>query len=477
MPLFLGVDMGTSSLKACVIDGEGHAAARAKVPSETLSPAPGMYEVDGEACWWRGFLSLCGEISRSVPLSDIAGICVSSVCGSFIPVDGEGRQTHNAILYGIDRRAVKQAEELNEKYGPELAARLGGSFTTHSVFPKILWLREHCPEVFAESDYFLEPNNFVTFRLTGKQAWDYPSAAGTTLVDRPALEWPRDLFAAEGVDPDRFPPLRWPLSVLGRTTAGAARETGLPEGIPVAVGACDINAEAAAATAFFPGDCVVVFGSTVSMLLTTDTPLEVPGFVSGMSLLEGTYRIGAATASGSRFLQWMNRTFRSGDPEREQSPTGILILPWLDGARTPFHNPDGKMTFTGIDGTATPERLIRAGREALGYELSFLLSKIGEFRPVPDVLDVSGGLCNDRILMGIISSITGRKLRLHRDVDASYGDALLAAAASGFLPPEELKDMGGGGTMVFPDRTLHEKFLPWYRRFRDLAENRGTARS
>lgn len=138
-------------------------------------------------------------------LSDIAGICVSSVCGSFIPVDGEGRQTHNAILYGIDRRAVKQAEELNEKYGPELAARLGGSFTTHSVFPKILWLREHCPEVFAESAYFLEPNNFVTYRLTGKQAWDYPSAAGTTLVDRPALEWPRDLFAAEGVDPDRFP--------------------------------------------------------------------------------------------------------------------------------------------------------------------------------------------------------------------------------------------------------------------------------
>jgi xylulokinase len=133
------------------------------------------------------------------------------------------------------------------------------------------------------------------------------------------------------------------------------------------------------------------------------------------------------------------------------------------------------MTFTGIDGTATPERLIRAGREALGYELSFLLSKIGEFRPVPDVLDVSGGLCNDRILMGIISSITGRKLRLHRDVDASYGDALLAAAASGFLPPEELKAMGGG-TMVFPDRTLHEKFLPWNRRFRDLAENGGVTR-
>jgi len=476
VPLFLGLDMGTSSLKACVIDGEGHTAARAKVPSETLSPEAGMYEVDGETCWWRGFLSLCGEISHSVPLSDIAGICVSSVCGSFIPVDGQGRQTHNAILYGIDRRAAKQAEELNEKYGPQLAARLGGPFTTHSVFPKILWLKERCPDVFHRTAFFLEPNNFVTFRLTGERAWDFPSAAGTTLVDRPALEWPGDLFAAEGVDPARFPPLRWPLSVLGRVTAGAARETGLPEGIPVAVGACDINAEAAAARAFFPGDCVVVFGSTVSLLLTTETPAEIPGFVSGMSLLEGTFRIGAATASGSRFLQWMNRTFRSEDPEREQSPTGILILPWLDGARTPFHNPEARMTFNGMDGSATPGRMIRAGREALGYELSFLLSRIGEVRAVPDVLDVSGGLCNDRTLMGIISSITGKKLRLHRDVDASYGDALIAASASGFLPPEELKAMGGGGTMVFPDRALHEKFLPWSRRFRNLAENGGMTR-
>ncbi|MBL3539061.1 FGGY family carbohydrate kinase [Aminivibrio sp.] len=476
MPLFLGVDMGTSSLKACVIDGEGHTAARAKVPSETLSPEAGMYEVDGEKCWWRGFLSLCGEISRSVPLSEIAGICVSSVCGSFIPVDGQGRQTHNAILYGIDRRAVEQADGLNAKYGPKLAARLGGPFTTHSVFPKILWLKKHRPDVFSKTAFFIEPNNFVTYRLTGERAWDFPSAAGTTLVDRPVMEWPRDLFDGEGVDPARFPPLRWPLSVLGRVTAGAGRETGLPEGIPVAAGACDINAEAAAAKAFFPGDCVVVFGSTVSLLLTTERPAEVPGFVSGMSLLEGTFRIGAATASGSRFLQWMNRTFRAGDPEGEKSPTGILILPWLDGARTPFHNPEARMTFSGMDSSVTPGRMIRAGREALGYELSFLLSRIGEVRSVPDVLDVSGGLCNDRTLMGIISSITGKKLRLHRDVDASYGDALLAAAASGSLSPERLKTMGGEGTMVFPDRGLHEKFLSWNRCFRELAENGGTTR-
>lgn len=472
MPLFLGVDMGTSSLKAVILDEKGVVRARARIAGSTLSPCKDWFEVDGEKCWWRGFLALCVEVGRTAPLSEVRGVCVSSVCGSFIPVDKSGIQTHNAILYGIDRRAVEQAARLNGKYSQNFFDRIGGPFTAHSVFPKILWFKEHCPEAFAKTFFFLEPNNFVTFRLTGTTAWDFPSAAGTALVDRDSMGWPLDLFEEERVPPSRFPSLRWPLSVLGRVTGGASKATGLPEGIPVATGACDINAEAAAAGAFLPGDCVTVFGSTVSMLLTTASPVQVPGFVSGMSLLEGTYRVGAATSSGSRFLQWMTQTFRPGDPETEESPTGILILPWLDGARTPFHEPGAKMTFWGMDSASSPERLLRAGREAMGYELEYLFSKVEEGVSLPEVIDVSGGLCNDKPLMGLVSSIMGRRLRLHPSVDASFGDAILAAAASGFLPKDELKRAGKNGTIIFPDPALHEKYEPWQQRFRELAEKK-----
>lgn len=470
MPLFLGVDLGTSYLKACVSDEKGRVFAREKAPSETLSPAPGHYEVDGMKCWWRGFLSLCGKISKSLPLSEIAGVCVSSVCGSFIPVDRDGLQTHNAILYGIDRRAARQVDRLNNKYGPELFRRIGGPFTSHSVFPKILWLKEERPEVFGKTALFIPPNNYLSRQLTGMSAWDFPSAAGAALIDREAMEWPWALFESENIPRNLFPPLSWPFSVLGRVTGEAASRTGLPEGIPVAAGACDINAEAVAVKAIFPGDCVAAFGSTVSLLLTTGSPVQIPGFISGMSLLEGTFRVGAATASGSRFLQWMGKIFGSIEMDGESSPTGVIILPWLDGARTPLHNPAAKMAFFGMDSLTTPALMLLAGREALGYELSFILSKIEKNHPMPDMIDVSGGLCNDLRLMELISSITGKALRIHRDVDASYGDALIAAAACGLLPPERLETMKEGGDTVFPDGALHKKFIPLKERFAEKAE-------
>ena len=96
---------------------------------------------------------------------------------------------HDAILYGIDKRASRQIERLNRRYGASLADRLGGMFTTHSILPKAIWLKEERPDAFRRTKYFMEPNNFVTFRLTGERAWDYPSAAAAGLVDREKLTW------------------------------------------------------------------------------------------------------------------------------------------------------------------------------------------------------------------------------------------------------------------------------------------------
>lgn len=469
MSLFLGVDMGTSSLKAAVLDESGEVHARARREAVMESPRKDWYEVDGEKYWWQGFIFLCRELSRSISLASIEGVCVSSVCGSFVPVDEKGKAVSRAILYGIDRRAVEQIARLNERWKDRLDA-LGGQFTTHSIFPKILWLKEERPEVFVKTAFFLEPNNFVTYRLTGERAWDYPSAAGAGLVDRSLPGWPTDLFEAEGIPVAAFPPLQWPLSKLGTITSSASKITGLPKGIPVAAGACDINAEAAAARAFHPGDCVTVFGSTISMLLTTKVPVSLPGFISGMSLLENTYRIGAATSSGSRFLQWMNRTVAAEKPQETEQPTGILILPWLDGSRTPFHDPTAKMAFWGMDSSTSPELLLRAGRESLGYELGILFDMAAGAAPFPEVTDVSGGVCNDRELMELISSITGRILRIHPDVDASFGDALLAAAVAGVISEEEFKTAGNMGSVILPDLKINELYAPHREKFKKMAE-------
>jgi xylulokinase len=470
MALHLGIDMGTSSLKAAVIDDEGRLCARSRIPARVVRPKDDWYEVAPTETWRNGVVALCRDLETRIPLSEVSSLCVSSLCGTFVPVDAEFRPVYNAILYGIDRRSTEQVARLNRHFGTKrLAEVLGGPFTTHSVIPKILWLKEECPDIYARTRYFLESNNFATAWLTGIARWDYPSAAGTGLVDLRTCARPDTILAEAGLDPERLPPLAWPLDRLGSVTREAADATGLREGTVVMTGGCDINAEVMASWGFRPGRMTVSFGSTLALLLTTDTPVRVPGFVAGMSLVPGTWRVGAATSSGAKFLEWVGRLTGVAQPEARTRPTGIVMLPYLEGARTPFHAPGATCTVTGLTGTSEPWDIAWAAREALGYELSMLLEAISRKTPTPDTLEAGGGLAHVPEFMRLVADITGRRLRLHPDTDASFGDALVALSAD--VPLDRMDALPGIAEhlgkldTVDPDPDRHEAYAPHRSRF------------
>ena len=475
MELYLGIDMGTSSLKATVIDREGRVRAQARIPSRVLRPKEDWYEVAPTETWRNGVVELCRDLASRIALADVRSLCVSSLCGTFVPVDAEFRPVYNAILYGIDRRSANQAARLNRAIGPDrLAERLGGPFTTHSIIPKILWLKEECPDIYARTRCFLESNNFVTAWLTGVARWDYPSAAGTGLVDLPDCARPDGILTEAGLDPECIPPFAWPLDRLGAVTKAAAEATGLPEGASVMTGGCDINAEVMASWAFRPGCMTVSFGSTVSTLLTTDRPVRVPGFVAGMSLVPGTWRVGAATSSGAKLLEWIGRFTGIANPEPRTGPTGVVLLPYAEGARTPFHEPQATCTITGLTGRTEPGDLAWAAREALGYELAMILGKIERFTPTPDTLEIGGGLAHSGEFMRLIADITGKRLRLHPETDASFGDALVARTAD--TPLDIMERLPGIAEhlerlkIVEPDQERREAYEPYRRRFDALCD-------
>jgi xylulokinase len=462
---YLGIDMGTSSLKAALVDESGRAVFGAKREARTSSPREGFFEVDPVETWWNGFLSLCGEVLRRVPAREIRALCVSSVCGSFVPVDARIAPLHNAILYGIDRRSAEIAEELNAAWGEEfLRRKLGGAFTTHSVFPKILWLKRNRPEIYRETAHFVPSFNFVAARLTGAPSWDYPTAFGALMLDAASLDYPRWFLDREGLEAEKFPPLGSGLGLLGTLTSEAARETGLDPSTRVMRGACDINAEAMAADAVRPGTAVAVFGSTLSLLLNTDRPAQAEGFVPGVSLLPNVWRIGAATSSGARTLDWSRRF---ADAEPPASPTGILFIPYLDGARTPFNAPRATGTFLGLRSSHGPEDIAQAVQESLGYELALLIEMMEEAHPFPGTLEISGGLSHFAPLMQTVSDITGRVLRVHAE-DASYGSARIAMTAD--VPCESLPAVPAPLQIVKPGEraALYE---PHKRKFIETCRN------
>lgn len=428
MKFYLGVDMGTSSTKGTLVDEEGRAALRVQRESSVSNPREGFFEVDAEKVWWENFLYVCQRVLSEFPASSVRALCVSSVCGSFVPVDKAFRPVHNAILYGIDRRSESLVAALNARYGEEyLQKRLGNVFSTHSVLPKILWLKMNRPEIYARAAHFVSSFNFISARLTGVPAWDVPTAYGALMLDEETEAVPQWFLEAHQLDAEKIPPVVPALHPLGTVTGEAAKETGLSPETVVVLGACDINAEAMAVNAVQPGSAVSVFGSTVSLLLNTETPHSLEGFMTGRSLLPGVWRIGAATASGGRAIDWGRRLAPCQNVPH--LPTGIFFVPYLDGARTPFNEPSAQGAFFGLTSAHSPAHMAAAVEESLGYELANIISIMEKAAPFPSQLAVSGGLSNVRSLMQRVADITGRSLRLHPDLDASFGDALIAMTA------------------------------------------------
>ena len=477
MHYFLGVDMGTSSIKATLLDEEANILFTKKIAVQLINPAEGIYEIDPIKTWWQGFTSICAGIKAEVDLHSVKAVCVSSVCGSFVPVDQNFNPLYNAILYGIDTRAKKQVAFLNEKYGEEyLREHLGGLFNTHSVIPKFLWLKENYPDLYQECRYFVESNNFVTARLTGTARWDFPTAAGTRLVDFQTMNIPEKILSDNGLDQGKIPDFSWPTAKIGEVHHTAATATGLKAGTTVVQGACDINAEAMAIGAINPGDLVFVYGSTISSLLTIERYITLKGFNPGMSILENTYRLGGASSSGARFIDWMDQLIgESYSINRADLPTGILILPYLDGARVPFDNPLAKGVFFGVHRKTEKKDFYLAAREAIGYEVGLLLDKLNSVYPVSGTIKAMGGLTNDQALMQMISDITGKKQKVYKGIDASFGDALLALTTSySLIEIDQLvnvRKVRNPSTIFTPDETMHQAYQPLVGKYNRLYEN------
>ncbi|MFA6844978.1 MAG: FGGY family carbohydrate kinase [Sphaerochaetaceae bacterium] len=472
---YLGIDVGTSSTKATILDEQGFIIQKAMVKNILINPAEGFFEVDPIESWWKGFLQICQEFKQFLPW--VQSVCISSICGSFVPVDDCLNPTYNAILYGIDTRAVNQIKRMNISYDEnELIDRLGGQFTTHSVLPKILWLKENLPNVYAQTTSFVESNNFLTAKLTGVRAWDFPSAAATRLVDSQTKSIPLDICTKFQIDSAKIPCLKWPLEKLGSITEQGANETGLTQGTTVFTGACDVNAEAMSVGSIFPGDTICVFGSTISLLHTMDSLKKVKGFISGYSLLENTYRLGAATSSGVRFLAKIDSYFDfKGYLDTKgvsPLPSKLLMQPYIDGARTPFDNPNAVGVIWGINGETTRDTFFLASREALGYEIFLLDTLIEQAGEKIEVISCSGGLSNNSSVMQVIANITGKILRCNSSVDASFGDGLISMLSQypldTILTLPGVKELKEKQVTIKPESDVSKLYKPLTLKYLDL---------
>lgn len=436
----VGVDIGTSSSKGVLVSAAGDLLATASREHAVDRPAPGFVEMDARV-WWDDFVAIVRELLAAAD-ADVIAVGVSGMGPCVLVTDAAGEPLRPAILYGVDTRATEQIERLTAELGGADAIRLrcGSALSTQAVGPKLAWLAENEPGVAVRGRRLFMPASWLGFRLTGAYYLDHHSASQCTpLHDATAQDWLPDW--AEQVAPwVDLPPLLWPGEIAGRVTAEAARETGLPAGVPVIAGTIDAWSEALSVGAQNDGDLMLMYGTTMFLVNTVPAPVTSPALWGTVGALPGTHNLAGGMATSGAITAWLRGLFGSpGYPEllalAERSPAGangLLMLPYFAGERTPIADPDARGVIAGLTVSHTRGDLYRAALEATAFGVRHNIEVMEAAGGRIDRIVAVGGGAQGTLWTQIVSDVTGREQAIPSlVVGASLGAAFLAASAVG----------------------------------------------
>lgn len=460
----IGIDIGSYESKGVLTDEKGKVLASHVTKHELDFVRPGFVEHEAEAVWWGEFATICRALLRqsAVDPKSIAGVGISAVF-SMIPVDAEARPLRpGGIMYGVDTRSTREIAEVSGRIGEAtILARTGNPLTSQSMGPKILWLKNNEPEVYAAAHCFLPAAGFIVARLTGAFVIDHLEACFYGPLYDPQLGgWAPDL--CEGiVDIGRLPQVRWACEVAGKVSEQAAAATGLAAGTPVTVGTSDVATEALSIGVTRPGETMLMYGSTAWITMIAEKPLHHKDLWSSPFLFPGTYCLHGGTATSGSLTRWMRDQVGPDLVAQEASggenayaaltalarsvapgAEGLVILPYFSGERSPINDTDAKGVIFGLQMHHHRGHLYRATLEGIGYSINHILLAMREAGAAPQSMAaVGGGTAND-VWLQAVTDITGLPQNVPEvTLGASYGNAFLAGYAVGlFERPEAVHD-------------------------------------
>lgn len=467
----LGIDIGTTGVRAAVFDAAGALVADASVPCPYESPSPGWAEARPER-WWRAVQGVLADVATRAPLDDVTAIGVVGQAPTAALVDDSGAATGGAILW-LDTRASDEARELG----------------VHAYYlgPKLLWLARHGapdPDLLSRARWILQSHAFVAYRLTGVAATD-PSTAAlcAPLFDLAARRWDEDACASCGVRPDQLPPIHAAHEVIGQVTKAAADAIGhgLREGIPVVAGGGDFAAATLGAGVLDEGEACLMLGTAGNLLVPRRTPGKDPRLINAHHVGADTWLSLGGTLSGGA-QEWLRHALVPGSERRvdtsvraappafelldsEAEPIGagsegLLFLPYLLGERTPIWDTNARGAFVGLGAHHGRGHLWRALLEgvALGFvDCQEVLEQDG-VRPTAVIAANGGG--KSALFRQILCDALGVPLSYTPQTGGTVaGAAILAALGTGALASaSEARAWRGSSVDHEPDPRAHARY-------------------
>ena len=450
---YLGIDVGTTAVKALVVDESGAVAGEAESPLDVSVPRPGWAEQD-PAGWWQGTVEAVRAACAQAGVRDVGAIGLSGQMHSAVLLDGADIVLRPAILWN-DVRTTAQCRFITDVIGKVGLRRLVGNPALEGfTAPKLLWVRDEEPRVFERAHTVLLPKDYVRLLMTGEKATEPSDAAGTLLFDVRRGRWSQGMAAALDLDPAMFPAVLGSAGVTGRLTPSAAGALGLGPGTPVVGGGAD-NAAAAV------GSGVVAKGAMQTSIGTSGTvvaPIERPRVDPGMRIhsfnhaVPDTWYLMGVVLSAGAALAWFRRALAGQEgtaPAYDEliakaagtppGADGLTFLPYLTGERTPHADSNARGVFAGMHAGHERGHMVRAVLEGVTFALRDSLELMRRLGVDAGEAVAVGGGARSAVWRQMQADVLGVPVvTVGPSGGAPYGAAVLAAAGSGgFASVEE----------------------------------------
>lgn len=472
--MYLGIDIGTSSVKTVLFDRDQNLIGQASQSLTVQRPQPGWSEQDPEA-WWAAVEGTIGTLAREHGLKGLRGIGLSGQMHGAVCLDHDDRVLRPAILWN-DGRAMAECAEIEAAF-PRSREVAGNIAMPGFTAPKIAWMRRHEPDLYGRIDTVLLPKDYIRFRLTGLHVSEMSDAAGTLWLDVGARDWSDDLLEATGLSRAQMPRLVEGSAPSGDLLPVLAQQWGIEGAVTVAGGAGDNAAAACGVGVVTPGSAFVSIGTSGVLFVSNarfspNTEGAVHAFCHA---IPDTWHQMGVILSASDSLEWLSRIAGRAPADlagavNPAAPSPVTFLPYLSGERTPHNDAAARGAFVGLAQSNGIDDLTQAVMEGVAYAFADCQRVLKDAGTDFEAALAVGGGARSETWLRIIASVLDRPLQIAADSDvgAALGAARLAICAAEGAAPAEVCAAPEILRTIEPDPALVPGYRDGYARYRAL---------
>lgn len=478
--LYIGIDLGTSAVKLLLMDGEGAIQNIVSREYPLEFPQPGWSQQNPED-WKKAVLEGVPELLSGFDSSQVAGIGAGGQMHGLVVLDKDDNVIRPAILWN-DGRTAKQVDYLNGVVGKKKLSGLTANIAFAGfTAPKILWMRENEPDLFARIAKIMLPKDYINYILTGVHCTDYSDASGMLLLDVEHKCWSKEMLDICGITEAQMPRLFESYEKVGTLKPEIARELGLPERVVVCAGAGDNAAAAVGTGTVGEGACNISLGTSGTVFISSERfGVDPNNALHAFAHADGHYHLMGCMLSAASCNKWlMEDIFQTSDYNREQKDitpdklgyNHVYFLPYLMGERSPINDTDARGTFTGLTMDTSRSDLTQAVLEGVAFAIrdSFEVAKALGIHI--ERSKICGGGAKSPLWKTMMANVLNIQLDIpESEQGPGMGGAMLAMVACGLYPSVAAvcEKLVRTAETVSPDPALAARYEARYQQFRKI---------